>query len=170
MQETITAITDLALDFIIGVVVLLFTGIVLPWLKEKRIFSIVEKFVQAAEKLNEGGKLDVPKKVYVMNQLSLAGIEITEKVEAMIEAAVKQLDIDTGTLPAIEVNPTVEEAEGIDVEEVVATIGEMISDAVVKAVQGTQGEPEATDDETPTPSPENAAAATEEPEAAETEV
>ena len=64
---------------------------VVPWLKEKRLYGIVQHFVEAAEKLAENNKID--KKEYVLNMLKDKGIEITPEIEAYIESAVKKLDL-----------------------------------------------------------------------------
>ena len=69
-----------------------------PWLKEKRMFSLVKKFVQAAEKLAETGVIEkADKKETVINLLENKGIEVTIDVEAFIETAVKQLDLIVNT-------------------------------------------------------------------------
>ncbi len=64
---------------------------VVPWLKEKRLYGIVQHFVEAAEKLAENNRID--KKEYVLNMLKDKGIEITPEIEAYIESAVKKLDL-----------------------------------------------------------------------------
>ena len=64
---------------------------VVPWLKEKRLYGIVQHFVEAAEKLAENNTID--KKEYVLNMLRDKGIEITPEIEAYIESAVKKLDL-----------------------------------------------------------------------------
>lgn len=67
---------------------------VLPWLKEKQLYSTVQKFVQAAEKLDETGVLDhTAKKDYVIGLLRNKGYTINGEVEALIESAVKELDM-----------------------------------------------------------------------------
>lgn len=66
----------------------------LPWLKEKRLYSTVQKFVQAAEKLDETGVLDhTAKKDYVIGLLRNKGYAVNGEVEALIESAVKELDM-----------------------------------------------------------------------------
>ena len=70
-----------------------------PWLEEKRIYGLVEKFVEAAEKLAESGAIaKIEKKETVIKWLEGQGITVTDKVEAFVEAAVKNLDIITGTI------------------------------------------------------------------------
>lgn len=71
----------------------------IPWLKEKRVYSLIQRLVQAAEKMSEGGTIPkVDKKATVIGWLEKQGIEITAEVDAFIESAVKELDIITGTL------------------------------------------------------------------------
>ena len=64
---------------------------VVPWLKEKRLYDTVKKMVDAAEKWAETNNID--KKQWVISQLESKGITVNEYVEALIEAAVKELDI-----------------------------------------------------------------------------
>ena len=67
---------------------------VVPWLKEKRLYDTVKKMVDAAEKWAETNNID--KKQWVISQLESKGITVNEYVEALIEAAVKELDIALG--------------------------------------------------------------------------
>lgn len=62
-----------------------------PWLEEKRIYGIVKKFVEAAEKKAENEEFD--KKEWVVSLLKKKGIDITPEVEAYIESACKELDM-----------------------------------------------------------------------------
>lgn len=72
----------------------LFACLVYPWLKEQKIYGQVVKFVRAAEKMAEAGKLDKAKKnAYVVALLEKAGVKVTPIVRAMIEAAVEELDL-----------------------------------------------------------------------------
>ena len=65
----------------------------IPFLKEKRIYSTVKKFVQAAEKLADSGVIQkIDKKKYVVDLLEQNGIIITPTLDAFIESAVKELD------------------------------------------------------------------------------
>ena len=65
----------------------------IPFLKEKRIYSTVKKFVQAAEKLAESGVIKkIDKKKYVVDLLEQNGITITPTLDAFIESAVEELD------------------------------------------------------------------------------
>lgn len=67
------------------------TVYVVPWLKEKRVYDTVKKMVDAAEKWAETNNIN--KKEWVISQLEGRGIEVNEYVDALIEAAVKELDI-----------------------------------------------------------------------------
>lgn len=70
----------------------------LPWLKEKRLYSLVQKFVQAAEKLAETGVLErKDKKQYVVDLLEQNGYKVNAETEAFIESAVKELDMTMQT-------------------------------------------------------------------------
>lgn len=68
---------------------------VIPWLKEKRMYSIVSRFVKAAEKYNK--TCPINKKEWVINLLNEKGISVTPEVEAYIESAVQELDIAIDT-------------------------------------------------------------------------
>lgn len=65
----------------------------IPWLKEHQLYALVQKLVRAAEKQKEAGTLVIGKKEYVIAMLKAAGVEVTPYVDALIEAAVEELDI-----------------------------------------------------------------------------
>jgi hypothetical protein len=70
-----------------------------PWLEEKRIYNLIAKFVEAAEKLVETGVLPkADKKKWVVELLEKNGVKVDEKTEAFIESAVKQLDLVINTI------------------------------------------------------------------------
>lgn len=95
IQQTI----DTAMRLVALVFMVLATRYVIPWLKEKGIYSTIQKFVQAAEKLGETGAITkADKKGYVWHLLEKVGIKKSEKVDAMIESAVKELDWMGGEL------------------------------------------------------------------------
>lgn len=96
MNETIGFVLDYAPEFLIAIVVIIVAHFAVPWLKEKRLYGIVEKFVRAAEKLEEGDYLSEPKICYVTSRLKQLGYEIDDTIRAYIEAAVKELDIECG--------------------------------------------------------------------------
>lgn len=101
MSDFAVLIANNLLEIVFAAIGVLFTTVVLPWikntaipwLKEKHIYSLVQKFVKAAEKKAEAGTLAKPlKKDYVIGLLETKGITVTDEVDAFIEAAVKELD------------------------------------------------------------------------------
>lgn len=102
MDNVINTLISGLMQLVFAVAGAAFTGIFvpwmvktgLPWLKEKRIYSIVRKFVQAAEQQAEAGFIRKgDKKEYVEKMLVAKGITITDEVDAFIESAVKELDL-----------------------------------------------------------------------------
>lgn len=70
-----------------------------PWLENKRILSMVQTFVKAAEKLAETGVIQkVDKKPKVIELLEQNGIKVTPTIESFIESAVKELDLVIDTI------------------------------------------------------------------------
>ena len=73
MTQLIPDITGVVVDAIITICGLIFTGVFIPWLvktgipwlKEKRLYTIVSTFVKAAEKMANAGSLTIPKLDYV---------------------------------------------------------------------------------------------------------
>lgn len=66
----------------------------IPWLKEKRLYSLCTKFTKAAHKLAETGVIDKATKLeYVVGLLTNKGIKVTPEVRAFIEGAVEELDL-----------------------------------------------------------------------------
>lgn len=102
MNAFYTEIASGILQIVLALMGILLTAVVVPWLKgsaipwmkEKQLYSIVTKFVYAAEKLAETGAIDRSKKKdYVVNLLKGKGYNITSETEAFIESAVKELDM-----------------------------------------------------------------------------
>ena len=103
MKEMILeAVTTNVLDIVIAVlsivvgvyVIPLIKNELKPWLEEKRIYGLVQKFVEAAEKLAETGVIErIDKKSKVIQLLEANGIDVTPTVDAFIESCVKQLDL-----------------------------------------------------------------------------
>lgn len=66
----------------------------IPWLKERRLYNTIKNFVQAVEKMAESGAIKkCDKKAKVIELLEKNGIVVTETILALIESAVKELDI-----------------------------------------------------------------------------
>ncbi len=71
-------------------------GTVIPWLKDKHLYDIIKKLVEAAEKMAQAGTIPKEeKKQYVIALLKARGITVTPEIDASIEAAVQELDIAT---------------------------------------------------------------------------
>ena len=108
MFETIwNAILPNILEIILTVISLIISYYVvpyikkdlIPWLKEKRVYSIVKNFVQAVEKMAETGVIDkAVKKAKVVELLQNIGITVDDNVEVLIESCVKELDMLTSTV------------------------------------------------------------------------
>ena len=101
MTQIIPDIINIVIEAIFAILGRFFTGVAvpwliktgIPWLKDKRLYGIVTVLVKAAEKQREAGALPIPKYDYVVQMLEAKGIKVTAEVKAMIEAAVKELDI-----------------------------------------------------------------------------
>lgn len=66
----------------------------IPYLKKIGIYKFVQMAVRAAEKAGTTGVIKkADKKKYVIAALEKMGVNITPVIEMMIEAAVKELDI-----------------------------------------------------------------------------
>ncbi|MFQ9095975.1 MAG: hypothetical protein ACLS5S_08935 [Faecalibacterium sp.] len=86
MNEVVTIVVNNLLEIVFAVLGASFTALVipwlkdtgLPWLKEKRLYSIVKKFVEAAEKQAEAGTIDkATKKRFVVELLEANGITVS---------------------------------------------------------------------------------------------
>jgi hypothetical protein len=106
-EMIIDAITTNVLDIVIAVISIIVSYYLLPliknnlkpWLEEKRIYDLVKKFVEAAEKLAETGVIEkADKKAKVIEWLEAQGVAVTIEIEAFIESAVIQLDLITGAV------------------------------------------------------------------------
>ena len=107
MNEFLEIIMSNVFEIIIGVISIVVAKYILPliqtelkpWLEEKRVYSLVKKFVEASEKLAETGVIPKEnKKDKVVKLLKENGIEITPTVDAFIESCVKQLDLVIDTV------------------------------------------------------------------------
>ena len=106
-EMILNIVTENVLDIVIAVISIVVSVYLIPiikndlkpWLEEKRIYSLVKKFVEAAEKLAESGVIEkIDKKAKVIELLELKGIVVDEEIDAFIESAVKQLDIVASTV------------------------------------------------------------------------
>ena len=86
---------ELAVRILFLILSAVVSAYVIPWLKEKHLYGIVYKMVEAAEKWNRTHQID--KKQWVIDLLTERGIEVNAYVEALIDACVEELDIQIGT-------------------------------------------------------------------------
>lgn len=97
----------------------------IPWLKEKQLYGIIKKFVRAAEKLADADIISKESKLdYVIGLLTKRGIDVTPEVRAMIESAVGDLDdeIAHGMMSLVEAINNAGEMDNIVFENGKATI------------------------------------------------
>lgn len=85
---------EVAVKVVFLVLSTIVTLYVIPWLKEKRVYDTVKKMVDAAEKWAQTNEID--KKAWVIEKLEASGVKVNEHVDALIEAAVTELDIALG--------------------------------------------------------------------------
>lgn len=90
MEMWIDVIAKIAITLLVAVA----TYYVVPWLKKKGLYALVEKAVKAAEKWAENNEIN--KKEWVIEKLKAMGVKITPAVEVFIESAVEELDISLG--------------------------------------------------------------------------
>lgn len=90
----ITQIIPLAVRLVFAVIGVLLLRYILPWLKQQVWYSAIKWLVNAAEKLAESGQISKDyKKRYVLRLMQLLKIPVNEFTSALIEAAVKELDM-----------------------------------------------------------------------------
>lgn len=100
-EFTIVIIENLA-EIVSAIIGLVFSTIIfpwfrdtaIPWLKEKHLFGRVYRCVKAVEKMAESGAIEkIDKKKHAIKMLEKMGVTVDDNVDAMIEAAVIDLDI-----------------------------------------------------------------------------
>lgn len=90
----ITQIIPLAVKLVFAVIGVLLLTYILPWLKQQVWYSSIKWLVNAAEKLAESGQISKDyKKKYVLRLMQLLRIPVNDVTSALIEAAVKELDM-----------------------------------------------------------------------------
>lgn len=107
MDVIVSAITQNFLEIVVAVISLITSYYIIPcikddlvpWLKEKRLYDITNKFVRAAEKMANSGLIEkCNKKEKVISLLMENGITVDETLEAFIESACEDLDLITNTI------------------------------------------------------------------------
>lgn len=124
MSEFSMALASCLLKVVFSIIGVIFTAVIIPWIKntfipwaqEKHIYGIVQTLVKAAEKQAEAGTIAKPdKKAYVIQILEGKGIEVTDEIDAFIEAAVKELDIAVSTA-VVEIAGALEDSKAAESE------------------------------------------------------
>ena len=93
IENILSFVLEHLISLVISGIGVYITYTVVPWLKKLVFFPIVRIFVKGAEKLGETSQIDkTKKKEYVIEGLESIGIKVTPLIDAMIEAAVKELD------------------------------------------------------------------------------
>lgn len=90
----IVQIIPIAVKLVFAVIGFVLLCYILPWAKQQVWYGVIKWFVQAAEKLAESGQIGKDyKKQYVLQLMKLLKIPVNEFTSALIEAAVKELDM-----------------------------------------------------------------------------
>ena len=101
MTNLYPMITECAVNVIKAVIAIVFSCLIIPWVKntalpwlnEKHLCGKIAKLVRAAEKLADAGTISKAAKLdYVIGILVNCGIKVTPEVRAYIENAVGELD------------------------------------------------------------------------------
>ena len=107
LTEIIKVLIENCLDIIIAIISIVVSYYIIPalrddlipFLQEKRLLVVVKNLVKAAEKMAESGVIEKgDKKEKVIELLNSKGINISDEVDALIEACVKELDLISNTI------------------------------------------------------------------------
>lgn len=94
VMETIAEIIPIVMKLLFSFIGLLLTSYVLPWAKQQIWYSVIKKFVQAAEKKADAGSIEKPnKKQYVISLMKMFHIPVNDITLALMESAVQELDL-----------------------------------------------------------------------------
>ncbi len=97
MDEILNLCASFLLKLTLAALGALMSAYIIPYLKEKKLYGLLKKLVSAAEKLALSCAIPKEeKKSYVISRLHEYGIKVTPFIEALIEAAVFELDITLG--------------------------------------------------------------------------
>ena len=90
----ITQIIPLAVKLVFAIIGVLLLRYILPWIKQQVWYSAIKWLVNAAEKIAESGQISKDyKKKYVIRLMQMLRIPVNDFTSALIEAAVKELDM-----------------------------------------------------------------------------
>ncbi len=93
MMDFVNEIVTLIVKIIVGGAGSALIAYGFPWLKKVGLYKLVQIGVMAAEKMAESGQIaKIDKNAKAKEILSMLGIKESPMIDAMIEAAVKELD------------------------------------------------------------------------------
>ena len=125
MKEQLMEIIPLVMKLVFYAIGLLLTYYILPWAKQQIWYSVIKKFVQAAEKQAEAGNIEKPgKKNYVLSLMKMFHIPINDITLALMESAVQELDILKNEMMQYLVEDSTGEDEEFNLEEILHEFGE----------------------------------------------
>lgn len=99
MMDIVNEIISAVMKLVVAGAGTAFMAYGIPYLKKIGMYKIVQMAVRAAEKLGVTGAIEkADKKKYVVAALQKMGIKVTPTIEMMIEAAVKEMDIQNDAI------------------------------------------------------------------------
>ena len=94
MMDYVNEVISIVVKLVITGAGTAFIAYGIPYLKQIGMYKVVQMAVRAAEKLGVTGAIEKSdKKKYVIAALEKMGVKVTPTIEMMIEAAVKEMDI-----------------------------------------------------------------------------
>lgn len=101
MASIINEIVSVVVKLVITIAGTAFMTYGIPYMKQIGMYKIVQMAVHAAEKLGVTGAIQkADKKKYVIAALEKMNVKVTPTIEMMIEAAVKEMDIQNNKIHA----------------------------------------------------------------------
>ena len=125
MKEQLLEIIPLVMKLVFYAIGLLLTYYILPWAKQQIWYSVIKKFVQAAEKQAEAGNIEKPgKKNYVLYLMKMFHIPVNDITLALMESAVQELDILKDEMMQYLKEDSTGEDKEFDLEDILHEFGE----------------------------------------------
>lgn len=94
MMDIINELVSVIVRLVVASAGTAFMAYGIPYLKKLGVYKLVQIAVRAAEKLGATGAINkADKKKYVEDALIRLGVKITPTIDTMIEAAVKEMEI-----------------------------------------------------------------------------
>lgn len=99
MMDYVNEVISIVVKLVITGAGTAFIAYGIPYLKQIGMYKVVQMAVRAAEKLGVTGAIEKSdKKKYVIAALEKIGVKVTPTIEMMIEAAVKEMDIQNNKI------------------------------------------------------------------------